>query len=352
MLKSFKVKSLFKKADSFFKDEEYDDALDYYDNILELDDSNLKALYKKAFILYKRKLFDEAIQILKSILDLKCCIDAILLLGRIYLLKDDTEKGMHYYKLSLNEDIFNRYKFMEEVFYFGNIKFKYICKDYKKLHCIAIALNNLYIEKYDDDVSRVWTAYKLHSLGYNEKALSILDNLSESFLDDSDFNYLKSSILLDLSRYEDALFYADNGLKNDLNNEDYLQIQNKGECLYYLGDFDEAIKCFNKAIQLEEFSGPFVFLSKISIKNKEYEDALKKIDAAIKFEITTLNRIKGNHSAVFFDKNNCEAFYYKSLILFKLERYDDALKICNCILDKVPDCSEAIKLKNQIESNY
>ena len=79
---------------------------------------------------------------------------------------------------------------------------------------------------------------------------------------------------------------------------------------------------------------------------------MKKINTAIKLEIASLNRIKGNHSTLFFEKTDCEVFYYKSFILFKLERYDEALKICNCILDKVPDCSEAIKLKNQIETNY
>ena len=349
MFNKFKVKSLFKKADSFFKDEEYDDALDYYDNILELDDSNLKALYKKAFILYKRKLFDESIQVLKSILDLKCCIDAILLLGRIYLLKDDTEKGMYYYKLSLNENVFNHYKFIEEILFFGHYKFRYICKDYKRFYNITVSLCDLYLEKEDSYEIKFFKSDKLYNLGRYEYALDIIEKFPESYLDNSQYNYLKSSILLDLSRYEDALSYSNKILENS---EDILQIQKKGECLYYLGDFNEAIKYFNKVKEFQELENPYIFLSKISIKNEDYEDALKNINKAINLLLDCLNKIKSKYSTLFFDKDACEVFYYKSLILFKLGRYDEALKICNCILDKVPDCSEAIKLKNQIESNY
>ncbi|MDO5849690.1 MAG: tetratricopeptide repeat protein [Methanobacteriaceae archaeon] len=350
MLKSFKVKNLFKKADAFFKDNKYDEALNYYNEILLLDDSNLKALYKKAYILYKLKLFDESIQTLNTILDSKKCIEALLLIGRIYLLKNNYEEGMYYYKLSLNEDIFDSSKFIEEIFYFGDINLKFTCKEYKRLHCIAIALNDLYIEKYDEDSSKFWKSYKLYELGYYEKALVVANKLPESFLDDPEFNYLKSSILLNLSKYEDALIYINNGLMNDLNNSDFLQIQKKGECLYHLGNFNEATKCFNKVIELKEFSSPFIFLSKISMKNEKYEDALKNIDKAIDLTIKCLNELKKNYSTVFVDRDFCEVFYYKSLILFKLERYSEALEICNCLIKKVPDCPEVIELKNKIEN--
>lgn len=182
MLKNLKINKLFRKADSFFKENKYDESLKYYNEILKLDDSNLKALYKKAYIFYKLKLFDESIEILNTILGLKNCIESLLLLGRINLLENNYEKGMHYYKLSLNDDIFDSCKFVKEILFFGHYKFRYTCKDYKRFYSITVSLCDLYLEKDDTYETKLFKSHNLYKLGYYENALSIIDEFPESYL--------------------------------------------------------------------------------------------------------------------------------------------------------------------------
>lgn len=122
------------------------------------------------------------------------------------------EKGMHYYKLSLNEDIFNRHKFVEEILYFGHYKFTYICKDYKRFYNITVSLCDLYLEKdnlEEDDIyeTQFFKSYKLYGLGYYEDVLSILNEFPESYLDNPQYNYLKSSSLVNLSTDMKMHFY-------------------------------------------------------------------------------------------------------------------------------------------------
>ena len=381
MLESFKIKVLLKKADSLFNQEKYDDSLIYYEEILSLNNNHIKSLYKKALVFYLKDSYKESLKTLESIYEFDNCEEALLLMGRISFLIGEYENAINYYKLSLDVNIFKYGKYVDEFLFFGDVKYKYVSSNYLEFSNFSLDLCDLLLEKFEDEDTKLWKAYKLHSLGRNEESLELLDNLNDVSFNNPLFYFLKSSIFLDWGMYEQSLKYSEKALYLDSN--DVLSILVKAKDLYYLGNFKDALYYFNKANLIEDISDSYLFISKINIKEENWIISLENINKAIMFEKKYNDSLKKEFSIVYNGKDFYDLFFYKSLILFKLKRFHDANDICDCLLEKEesaknyclksmilyemddyenalmfvnkaldlkPDCKQAIELKEKIET--
>ena len=381
MLESFKIKVLLKKADSLFNQEKYDDSLIYYEKILSLNNNHIKSLYKKALVFYLKDSYKESLKTLESIYEFDNCEEALLLMGRISFLIGEYENAINYYKLSLDVNIFKYGKYVDEFLFFGDVKYKYVSSNYLEFSNFSLDLCDLLLEKFEDEDTKLWKAYKLHSLGRNEESLELLDNLNDVSFNNPLFYFLKSSIFLDWGMYEQSLKYSEKALYLDSN--DVLSILVKAKDLYYLGNFKDALYYFNKANLIEDISDSYLFISKINIKEENWIISLENINKAIMIEKKYNGSLKKEFSIVYNGKDFYDLFFYKSLILFKLKRFHDANDICDCLLEKdesaknyclksmilfemddyenalmfvnkalglKPDCKQAIELKEKIET--
>ena len=388
MLESFKIKVLLKKADSLFNQEKYDDSLIYYEKILSLNNNHIKSLYRKAYIFYINKKYDDALIILFNILEETKCGDALLLIGRIYFFKDSIDKSLFYYNVFLDEEIIDSSKYFEEIKYFSDLKLKYISDSYEYFFQYSINLIDLYLQRYDfidSDVTLIEAlSRKSHILFYLNKFEESLDNANQviKLIPESSLGYfLKSINFLKLKNYEDSLIYIDYAL--DLDDDETILNQTKAEILYYLKDFEGSLNYLNLVCSKKDITDSYFFISKINIINNNFNNALKNINKAIKIEKKSYSDLKNNYSLVYYDHDYFNLFWHKSLILSKLNQFDEASKIIDCLLEKEesaknyclksmilfemddyenalmfvnkalglkPDCKQAIELKEKIET--
>jgi tetratricopeptide (TPR) repeat protein len=196
MFKKIKIKKFLNKAEEHFQLKDWENTLLYCEEILNLDSKNKDALYKKAFILYKKNRICEAINLLHRIIDHNPDEESFLLLGRLYFLIGDYEKGIVYYTLALNEDVFNLSEYIDEILFFGgDWKLKYISKDFKRFSKYSLVLCDLIIDRYDDIGTKIWKAYKLYSLNCFEESLELINEVINLGQEDYSIYYLKSALI-------------------------------------------------------------------------------------------------------------------------------------------------------------
>lgn len=332
MFKKRKINKLFKAVDLELNNKNFDKALIFVNNILSLDENNFNALYKKAYIIYLKGSYKEAINTLKHILNIKTCEEVLLLLGRISFLLEDYDAGINYYKLSLDINIFNYEKYVDEIFFFGDVKEKYISQNYLKFSKYSLDLCDLIIEEYDDADTKLWKSYKLYLLDRYDESLEILEDLLFLIPDNPLVYYLKAANLLKFKQYEESIIFAEKGLNLDSN--EVLLIQIKAKALYFLKEYEESLYYFNKANTVEEIHDSYLFISKINIVRGEWFNSLENINKAIQGSEDFFNNLKISPSESFYQEDYLNLFWYKSFILYKLGKFDDAKKILDCLIDK------------------
>lgn len=374
MFRNRKVNKFLKKADSFFSNKNYDDALDIYDNILSKNPKNLHALYKKALILSIKKEYSESLNILDSILDITICVEAILLKGRIYIHLDNYSKAVNYYNMAADDSLFDFYKFIDEIGYYSiDNLFVFNGKIYEDIY---LYLCDIILEKKDVPEIRLFKAYILSEIKHEKEALIELDHVLELMPNMARAYEIKASTLIKLKKYEDSLKTIEEGLRLNPNSS-YL-ILNNAKAYYGLENFDDALNFCNKYISLENTSSDGYFLlSRILFKKGEYNFALENINIALKnfklnldnssldefsykwysFKALILYKIGKSEDAnnileCLFNKEPLEPrnYYFKAKILFDEGNKKESLKYLNKSLEIEPGCDEALKLKNQIEN--
>ena len=91
----------------------------------------------------------------------------------------------------------------------------------------------------------------------------------------------------------------------------------KGNNFFEEGDYDEAIKCYEKAHTIDKsLIECYYNKGKALIALSQYEKAIESFDEVIKIDPLVL-----------------DAFYFKAIALMKLDKYDDALKYLSKALD-------------------
>ena len=300
------VDALIKKADELKSQEDWENAISYYDKALEYDSENKSILSKKSLCL--TKIGKNADDIIDNILgNDEGDVDTLLNFTQNYNEAGSPQKSMELYKkvLTLDPD---------------NIK--------------ALA----FISKY------------YYENGDYEKAINLYDKLLKMNQNNNDYLLYKSKSLMGLNKYSEALFSLNQLLKNDNHNIDALI--EKSKCLYELGKYYDSIDILEEILQIDETNyQAFIGLANNFFKTKDYKDAvvyfeklndnsLKKYMekysiSCLKYAQELIELNKYENAIVYFDKvlknnnKNYEALIGKAHCLYKLECYENSYDLFN-----------------------
>ena len=202
------IKKLFEQANSFFKDKEYSNAIECYNQILEIDENNIDALHDMGSALHNQKKYDDAIEYYDKALNTdKNDIDTLNSKGNTLRVQKQYNKAIEYYNKVLNIDENN-------------------------INALNNKGNALYdLRKYEEAIE----CYNI-ILGIDEDNINALNN--------------KGSTLDDLRKYEEAIECYNVILGIDENNINALN--NKGVTLSRQQKYEEAIECYDKILELNK----------------------------------------------------------------------------------------------------
>jgi tetratricopeptide (TPR) repeat protein len=137
----------------------------------------------------------------------------------------------------------------------------------------------------------------------------------------------KGFILGELGRYEEALKCFDEAL--EINYKDSNVWNNKGSALYQLGRYEEAIICYDEALEINTKDGNIWNNKGLALYQLgRYEEALKCFDEALEINYKDSNVWNNKGSA-----------------LYQLGRYEEALKCFDEALKINPKDGNALKNK-------
>jgi len=173
---------------------------------------------------------------------------------------------------------------------------------------------------------------KLTQNGKFEDAIKKLDDINTVYNhQDRDYWFNKGQHFLEIQNYTEAIKCFDKDL--ELNKKSYRTFMIKGRTMHLNEDYHEAIECFNYALEIK------------------YADYLKNVDQAKnlknvkKFESAIQHYDSVNHIEVMDSK----FWQYKAEALFKIEKYDKAADCFDNILKNEPDNAEILYSKAKCE---
>lgn len=149
----------------------------------------------------------------------------------------------------------------------------------------------------------------------------------------------KGIVLNLLNNYDDALKCFDKAI--NLNPDLERAYKGKGDVLRYMGRLEEAIKCYDKSLDVNsEYYLGFISKGNILADLKKFDKAINCFDKAIKI-----------------DPGNIAAFYNKGATLVEMKKLDDALTCFNDALKIDPNDFDSLLAKGKIlmekgEYNY
>jgi tetratricopeptide (TPR) repeat protein len=135
----------------------------------------------------------------------------------------------------------------------------------------------------------------------------------------SAFWYKKGWALYLQGEYEEAIKCYDKALKIEPKN--FITLNNKGLTLYVQGEYEEAIKCYDKALKIEPASSFVLYNKGMALYGQgEYEEAIKCYNKALKIE-----------------PDSSLVLYNKGLALYGQVEYEEAIKCYDKALKIEPD---------------
>ena len=263
------------KGDELYKKQEYDEALKYYEMALDIDPKDVHALNGKGNILYEKiesgGSYWEAIFAFQDVLDIDPNhVNALLKKGNIWYEQEDYDQALEYYDKLLSIEPTN-------------------------LNGLINNANALqYLKRYDD-------------------AIKQYDKILEIDTENKDALHNKGVVLIRLERYDDAIKQYDKILEIDTENKDALH--NKGVVLIRLERYDDAIKQYDKILEIVSKKA----LSSLTLKDFLNND-FSNISYSDRISYKSPDTIIALH-------NKCVALHY-------LERYDDAIKCYNEVINR------------------
>jgi len=266
------INALLKKADSLLKEESFEEAISYYDKVLEIDQESITALVNKARTLEKLGNFEEAMINFEK--TLKIDPNNPVALAR---------KGDEFAKLG---------NFKEAMIY------------YDKVLQIKPRLSDASREPYYEKVLEIEPNH-LIALYYKGLKLSFYDNLLENailFFDQIleidpihvDALTQKGESLIRLDRFKEGMIYFDKSLALEPNNLDVLA--KKGNALVKIGNFDEGMTYFDKVLETDPNHVDTLYKKADAFRsNQQYGDSFSYFYKVLEIEPThnlARNKIK------------------------------------------------------------
>ena len=334
---SREAKAWLRKANAFFDEERYEEAIPCYDKALEKDPKNKWGWINKGLALAELERQEEAMLCLEKAIEMypksaQVCYskglalttlgkfeEAIAAFGRAIELKPDFADAWNYKGIALAE-----MEMYEEATYAYDkaivISPKYLWAWNNK----GLALSRL--NKYDETINAFDKAIELdpketvtwnnkgtalNNIGKYEEALVAINKAMEL---DSKNIYAwsnKGYVLTQQGKYEEAILAFDEAIK--LDPQDAFSWHTKGDALHKQGKHDEAIQSYDRAIELDS-KNPYTWNNKgdTLAKQGKHDEALQALEKAIEL-----------------DPNFAAAWSNKGDIFNDLGKFDDAINLYN-----------------------
>jgi len=347
------IQDLMDRADRLRKSGDYRDALEIYEEVLQLDSGNAKAWFGKGYSLNDLEQNDEAL----VALDKAVALDSELIWAwsnRGWLLEDlgREEDALDSYRKAISIDINEVGLDNADNWYGRGVAFLGL-KRYEE----ALEANNKSISL-DPNFNFAWNnkGYSLNNLKRYEEALEAFEEAIRLNVDAPHPRLGKGQSLAFLERYEDAIDAYDKA--NELNIKGPAAWSGKGDALGALAKHDEALIAYDEAIDIDpDYSSAWSGKGNAQNNLKQYQDALESLEKAISLDSenffawtnkgNVLSHLDQHEAAVealdkAIDLKSDDAFTLnnKASSLRKLERYEDALEAYNDYLALEPDSAQ------------
>jgi tetratricopeptide (TPR) repeat protein len=167
--------------------------------------------------------------------------------------------------------------------------------------------------------------------------------------------------------YEEAIKAFDKAI--EINSQDSYAWCNKGLCLGHLGNYEEAVKAFDKAIEINSQDSNAWYNKGYSLECLgNYEEAIKAFDKAIEINSQYLNawynkgyslECLGNYEeavkvfdkAIEINSQDSDTWYNKGTCLAHLGNHNEAVEALNKAIEIDPQYDYALSLKESILLN-
>ena len=351
--KELEGKAQFYEGQLLLSEQKYDEALEYFNQALEINPKDDYALARKGVVLINLSKYDEALEYFNQALEINPNNDYALSRKGIALIslgkdegalesfnqaleinpKDDyalSRKGIALIILGKYDEALESFNQVLEI----NPK-NDIALSRKGFALIIFGKYDEALESFNqaleinpkNDYALSRKAFALENLGKDEEALEVFNQALEINPKDDYALSRKGFALINLGKQEEALEVFNQALEINPNN-DYA-LSNKGLALGNLGKHDEALEYFNQALEINPKSDIALLFKSISLIHLDkYEDVLESSNQAL--EINPMNDI---------------ALSNKGLALGNLGKYEDALEAFNQALEINPNNDYALSNK-------
>lgn len=375
---------LLRKGESLLNEQNYNEAINYFDKVIASNQENTQAWYLKGNSLLKLEKHEEALECLNKLIEIQ-------------------PKGIYTY-IAKGNLLFNLKRFDEAITCFDNALkinpknelalgkkgeiFAELEQYEKAISCFDIMLKNRpkhslawlakgemlnKLEKYDNALDCIDKALKLNpdykpayhykarvltALERNEEAIYYFDKCIEFNPEDDHFKFLKSSCLLSLGRYDESLDYLNQAIK--LNPEIDYYWSCKGMTLNILQRSTESLDCFDHAIKLNPENDSFWGNKGFVLTCMEhYGEAISCFKEAIRLNPENENAWRDNGICLYnmeqyqeaidsldksinLNSSNTTAWFYKAGCLLGLERYKEAIIYYDEVIKQDPEDKTAL----------
>ncbi|MEI0490485.1 tetratricopeptide repeat protein [Brachyspira pulli] len=299
----FDTEALSKKEKEYFdigvekyNAKDFRNAVNYFNNCLEVNKENIEAYKYIAKSYYNLKNYDNALENFNKYIESNTNDDEIYnLIGICFYRKENYNESIEYFSkcIELNDNN-SLYYYNRATAKFGNKKFESSIDDFNK--CLELNIK-------DPQKIYFYIAKSNYELNQYEKFAKNLNKAIELNFDDEELNF-----------YRGFLNYKE-------------------------GNFNEAKEYFNKSIESEYNTEKcYLYIGIINYKENSFQEALEY-----------LNKIIQPNS------NNDQAYYFRGSCYYELYKKDKADKKAgdiNTIIDALEDFDEALKLNNQLGNAY
>ena len=270
------ISNMLSKANLFYYDRKYEQAIDLFNKILKKEPKHLDALINKGWSLMELGYEEEAIKVADTILEyypeelVRLDIKSTSLLN----------KGLTKQALEILEQILARNKHDPRA-----NSLKGICLVNLRRYKEAIPALEIAINDYPDNfeyLERLALSYEM--TGSLDKAKKSYEQIVKSISPSNviDWN-TKGNALYSLKKYEDALKAYDEGLNID--SWSALTWLNKANCLTSLNRYEDALKAYTEALKINpSYVEALTYMGFTFEDLGRYDDAIKAYDEALKID--------------------------------------------------------------------
>ncbi|AFY55997.1 serine/threonine protein kinase [Rivularia sp. PCC 7116] len=348
---------LYKKANTFYELQRYEDALDNYKQAIEIKPEYAQAWNGQGRVLYELNSHKEALSAYDKAIEIEPNYQ-------------ESWRGRGF--------VLNKLKRYQEAIYSFDKALKLKPESPKVLNARGEALRNL--KRYDEAIQSY------------DKAVELQPEYDQAW-------YNKAWVLYNLKRYKDALATYEQVIRLKPNNE--LAWYNSGNALVNLNRQRDALKAYSKAVQYKpSFYQAWLSRGNILITLRRYPEAVESFQEVLKYQPNNFDALyskgwalhqmqryeqavasydkaiaqrrnsykvwysRGNsvyklqkypealsayNRAIRYKKDHSESWYSKGNTLFNLGKDEEALAAYNTAIKYNPDYREAIKAKKNIE---